>query len=425
MYKAIIEPLEGRMLLAGDVSVVFARGILNLRGDASANLLIIEADGAGVRVSGQDGTTLNGAAGPLVFPDPAPRVRVRLGHGDDRLILSGAAFAGDVFADAGRGADVLSVQSTTVQGNLRLAGGTGAKTIELRSSAVAGRTHIRTASQNDTVTLADSTFASRVTVATGRGNDAVVQSSVFNGGVRVKDGAGEDAVSVVRSFDFRTGEQGWVGGFADYPDGFVDFDADGKPLRRAEEAYDLQSGLRPLPVELGVGGTGFLLSGENRSADLFMFLKRRLGQTEGIAPGRSYQISFGFTFASNAPTGCGGAGSPGESVALKAGGAIIEPVAVSIQEGLFRFFRMNVDKGLQVNSGPAASFVDTIENGITCEAATPAFPYVSLERTHTHNVPVAAKRDGEVWLLVGTDSGFEGPTAIYYQRIEVTLTRVN
>ena len=29
---------------------------------------------------------------------------------------------------------------------------------------------------------------------------------------------------------------------------------------------------------------------------------------------------------------------------------------------------------------------------------------------------------GALWLLVGTDSGFEGLTALYYQRIEVTLT---
>ena len=30
--------------------------------------------------------------------------------------------------------------------------------------------------------------------------------------------------------------------------------------------------------------------------------------------------------------------------------------------------------------------------------------------------------DGRVWLIVGTDSGFEGLTRLYYDRISFTLT---
>ncbi|MDE0699169.1 MAG: hypothetical protein OXH61_00425 [Acidimicrobiaceae bacterium] len=33
--------------------------------------------------------------------------------------------------------------------------------------------------------------------------------------------------------------------------------------------------------------------------------------------------------------------------------------------------------------------------------------------------------DGSVWLIVGTDSGFEGLTRLYYDRIAYTLTRVD
>ena len=31
--------------------------------------------------------------------------------------------------------------------------------------------------------------------------------------------------------------------------------------------------------------------------------------------------------------------------------------------------------------------------------------------------------DGSLWLIVGTDSGFEGPTMLYYAEISVALTQ--
>src|SRR5262245_15298043 len=71
------------------------------------------------------------------------------------------------------------------------------------------------------------------------------------------------ATSVVFSFDFRNGAQGWVAGFADYP-----------PAN--EESFEFDQGIRTLPAELG-SGSGFLLSSHNRSDDVFMFLTRRVG----------------------------------------------------------------------------------------------------------------------------------------------------
>jgi hypothetical protein len=40
------------------------------------------------------------------------------------------------------------------------------------------------------------------------------------------------------------------------------------------------------------------------------------------------------------------------------------------------------------------------------------------------NFLVRTDGQGQLWLLVGTDSGFEGPTALYYQRIDATLIPV-
>ena len=213
--------------------------------------------------------------------------------------------------------------------------------------------------------------------------------------------------SIRLDFDFRQGVQGWEAGFAEY----------GPEM----EGMMLEAGIRPLASELGINGTGYYLQGMNHSDDLFMFLKRRLGTDDGVVPGQEYRVRFTIIFASNAPSGgMGIGGSPGESVYLKAGASTVEP-EVHL-DSTDNHYRMNVDKGSgNSGSGTAASVVGYIANGLSAEENP---RYVSLERQHEHNYTVTASPDGELWLLVGTDSGFEGLTGIYYQWIAVTLTPV-
>jgi hypothetical protein len=66
--------------------------------------------------------------------------------------------------------------------------------------------------------------------------------------------------------------------------------------------------------------------------------------------------------------------------------------------------------------------VGTIANGTSDESPDP--PYVSLERRHIHEFKARADARGNLWLLVGTDSGFEGRTALYFQRIDVKVIPV-
>jgi hypothetical protein len=212
------------------------------------------------------------------------------------------------------------------------------------------------------------------------------------------------------TFDFQNGDQGFQAGFADYPTG--------------EEAfYELKSGVQQLPPEVGTG-TGFYLSGNNHSDDLFMFIERALTTADGIKANQSYTVSFEITFASDAPTGCSGVGgAPGESIYLKAGAAGTNPEAVD--EG--GVMVLNVDKGQQSEGGTAASVAGNIANGIACEVAmeSPTLPYASVTRTHTHTATVKADANGNLYLIVGTDSGFEGTTNIYFQQIKASLTPVS
>jgi hypothetical protein len=184
------------------------------------------------------------------------------------------------------------------------------------------------------------------------------------------------------------------------------------------EGLMLEGEIRPLPSEVGVNGTGYYLQGMNHSDDLFMFLTRLLATDDGVVPGREYRVMFTINLASDAPSGAVGiGGAPGESVYLKAGASSVEP-EVYLDSDSYHYL-MNVDKGSGNNgSGTAASVVGNIANGLSGEEDP---RYISLERKHEHEYSATASPDGQLWLLVGTDSGFEGLTTIYYQSISVAL----
>jgi hypothetical protein len=213
------------------------------------------------------------------------------------------------------------------------------------------------------------------------------------------------------SFDFRNGSLGWEAGFADYP-----------PATDKNDVYGLRAEIRSLPPELGVSGSGFYIQGMNRSDDLFMFLKRRLDSSDGLVAGQTYQVNFTLVFASDAQTGCAGAGGAPD-IALKAGATPAEPIPLFDNSPLFPWLRMNVGKGGEGYGDLAASSTGSTANGIPC--GSQPIKYVSVQRNHQHTSLVNASSRGELWLLVGTDSGFEGTTGLYYQRIDVTLTPVS
>ena len=150
--------------------------------------------------------------------------------------------------------------------------------------------------------------------------------------------------------EFNDGLDGWSGGFADYP---VGSDVD----------YHLEWGWRLLPEPFS--GHGFHLAGTNRSDDLFMFLKKRI---TGLLPETEYLFGVEVTFATNAPNGCAGAGgAPGESVYLKAGISVEEPLPV--QKG--GDWRMNIDKGNQGTDGKDARVIGNIANSSGQCSGTP------------------------------------------------------
>ena len=146
-----------------------------------------------------------------------------------------------------------------------------------------------------------------------------------------------------------------------------------------------------------------------------MFLKKQVG---GLRPNAVYAVSVSLDLATNVPTATFGiGGSPGESVFVKAGASTVEPVA---EEDRNRYLRMNIDKGNQANGGEDMVVLGNVANG---EVVNREYRIKTLDNV---DLPLSVSTDGEgrVWLIVGTDSGFEGLSALYYSRISYTLSIV-
>lgn len=244
------------------------------------------------------------------------------------------------------------------------------------------------------------------------GNDVVEDEDVVEEEDVVDDGdtgdVGEEPSAVTLSWDFGDGEQGWEAGYAEYSAGM-------------EDTIEFSAGIEELPDELERDGTGWFFSAHNSSDNLFMFLKRPVEAADGLVANQAYELHYEIEFASNSPTNCVGAGgAPGESVWVKVGGAQVEP-EVELKDD---FIDINVDIGAQSNGGQAATVAGDVANGVPCEEAEPDGDYVALEHIHSHDFPVETDDEGQLWLLVGTDSGFEGLNTLYYLEIEVELVPV-
>ncbi len=202
------------------------------------------------------------------------------------------------------------------------------------------------------------------------------------------------------SFDFSKQHHSWVAGFADYSDTYDDL--------------DLKAEMAPLPASLNPSGktTGFKVEGKNSPGDLFMFIKRKM---TGLDPNQTYSITANIQFASDAPKGAIGiGGAPGEAVFLKAGAVAFEPKVSKNAQGTYV---INVDKGNQGQSGKNMKIIGNVAK------ADDKPGYVSLVRK-AEKMTVKTNTDGECWIIIGTDSGYEGLTRLYYQKIDLEITEV-
>jgi hypothetical protein len=210
-------------------------------------------------------------------------------------------------------------------------------------------------------------------------------------------------------FDLTKDTDGWSGDFSDLP---VDYD---------EDLYRLFFGVQPLPAELGSGKTALMLESMNASDDVFMFIKRQLDAADGLKPDTTYLVEIVVEFATNVPAGLFGVGGPpGEALFVKVGAAGLEPVRVERGDSDYREYRLNVNKGEQSEGGKNAVVVGDIAKEDSDEEDW-SWILKSLSNKG-EPLEITTDSEGNLWIFVGTDSGFEGLTTLYYTNVQLTLT---
>lgn len=197
-------------------------------------------------------------------------------------------------------------------------------------------------------------------------------------------------------YDFSASAEGWTGDFSDYR-------ADDPDL------YELEFEWTGLPEPLDTTENALMIAGSNRSDDLFMFIKR---EVNNLPPNTDFQVFFDIEMASIYPTNAVGIGGPpGESVYIKAGAMLEEPKA---ELNASDFYQMNIDKGNQSQSGANMEVIGHV--GVTDTTSV----YTLIDRGNAGK-PFAFRSDatGSAWICIGTDSGFEGRTRLYYNKVNV------
>lgn len=215
---------------------------------------------------------------------------------------------------------------------------------------------------------------------------------------------GSGSTAQTLQFDFSVEDHMFAGGVSDFAVNQSD-----------QHQFEFDNG--PLPPPLPAGQNGQYLSGVNPSDDLFMYMKR---QITGLQPFTTYHVTFTVEFASIYPTNAiGVGGAPGEGVTMKAGLTLIEPDTIVVDKG-GPFVQMNIDKGNQSMPG---TDMDTI--GHVGVSDTTTVYTLKTNDNLAHPFVFITDAAGSAWLIIGTDSGFESTTALYYTEVIVNFEIVS
>jgi hypothetical protein len=196
-----IEPLEGRALLAGDVTVTLAANTLTIIGDASANEVEI-TPGASVGeyvITGLNNTIING---PSLIVDPFNLIEVDLEGGSDIFRVRGASAAnrilipGDIEIDNDDGNNTNELINVQLNDDLTITktGGVSENNLEVAGSLIIGDVTLsHSGFDGDSKTLIhDSQVQGNLSITNAVGEDHfVTYASTIDGNVDIDNGDGD------------------------------------------------------------------------------------------------------------------------------------------------------------------------------------------------------------------------------------------
>jgi hypothetical protein len=147
-----------------------------------------------------------------------------------------------------------------------------------------------------------------------------------------------------------------------------------------------------------------------------MYITRKIS---GLEPNKHYQAYFDIQLASNVNDQCAGIGGAPHAVTVKASLSENKPTA---SLDYLDTYRLNIDVGQQTQGGLDGQAIGDI--GVAslddCDPSSDIFGLKNYD--NSDNIfEVMADDKGELWLTLLTDSGFEGPSSIYFTKAMVTF----
>jgi len=206
------------------------------------------------------------------------------------------------------------------------------------------------------------------------------------------------------SYDLSSTARKWHIGFADYPVG-------------EEQQWQL-TGEENKEFTLASGdiAKGHYLHSYNRSDDTQMYITRKIS---GLMPNSHYQAYFDIQIASNVNDQCVGMGGAPHAVTIKASLSVNKP---SASLDFDNTYRLNLDVGQQIQGGLDGQALGDIgiASLVDCDPTSEIYSLKNYDN-NTNAFEVTADENGELWLTLLTDSGFEGPTSLYFTKATVNF----
>jgi hypothetical protein len=199
-------------------------------------------------------------------------------------------------------------------------------------------------------------------------------------------------------FDFSQNTEGWQGFFSDYPVG-------------SESFYELEFSHSYLPAPLNGSVRAIKISGNNHSDDLLSLIVRKF---ENLKPNTVYSVTFDIELASDVTSNAPGiGGSPDLELGV---GGLSELPKNNIDDQ--DYYRPNFISLLQSRQS------NEVLKSVGRIGVSPNYPapFTLINRNNLSD-PILLKTNanGELWVMIGTDSGFEGITTLYYKSIKVRM----
>ncbi len=211
IHALALERLEGRALLAGNVTTSLVGTTLTITGDAQGNQVhITSVNPQKIRLeTGQSGTTFNGQASPveILFPQNG-HLKIKLKGGNDELSINqgwsvqpnGTFIVKSLAIMMGTGQDGVTIYDTHVTGttattvSLGQDGNAGFNYLNIALGCqFAGALNVSATGSQSSVRIFESSVGTNLTITQGVGPDEVwVRNTPVGGSATVTMGAGDD-----------------------------------------------------------------------------------------------------------------------------------------------------------------------------------------------------------------------------------------